>query len=351
MPKSVDYIIVGQGLAGSTLAYKLIKNEATVLVIDEEATSTSSKIAAGMFTPVSGKRLTETWMAKEFLTALKTTYAEMENWTQEKFITYVNIQQSFASVKEQNDFYATRAENMEAYLIQNPTLHNGLQCEFGGFEITQSGWLNMEVFLSAVRQKLTATSSYIKGVFNYSDLTLTETNCLYQGINAKAIIFCQGHQSLNNPYFANVPIIPNQGDVFLIETNVLDNTKIYKRGAYAVGLTNQLFKVGSTYHWNVLNQHPTPAGYDELKHKTNALINGQYKVLKHLAGIRPTTKDRKPILGKHATLPLFIFNGLGTKGVMVASYFSDVMASFITNQTILGMDISTERFQHDSTQL
>ena len=115
--------------------------------------------------------------------------------------------------------------------------------------------------------------------------------------------------------------------------------------AVSTNLFDDVFKVGATYKWDNDDTTPTPQGYAELKDKTDVLIDGSYEVLEHVVGIRPTTKDRRPILGKHEQEHnMYLFNGLGSKGVLIAPYFSKIMADFILNNTVIDNEISTNRF-------
>ena len=60
---SLDYLIVGMGLAGSALAYFLSKNGKKIALIDNNIDQTSSKIAAGLYNPITGRKMVKTWMA------------------------------------------------------------------------------------------------------------------------------------------------------------------------------------------------------------------------------------------------------------------------------------------------
>ena len=55
--ESVDFMIAGQGLAGSLLAYSLLKYNATVKIVDPQLLVTSSIVAAGIMHPITGRRL------------------------------------------------------------------------------------------------------------------------------------------------------------------------------------------------------------------------------------------------------------------------------------------------------
>jgi glycine oxidase len=342
----VDYIIVGQGLAGSLMAYRLWQHQKTFVVIDAGSTHTSSHIAAGMFTPISGKRMVKSWMSDTLYPEMQTTYLELEKLLHASFLHNCNIQLSFASVKEQNDFFAALSDKLIPYVEENIQINSGLQTPFGAVEIKQSGWLNTQLFLTKFKQWLIEQQAFLQETFDYAALTNTPTNWTYKHLEANGVIFCEGYKNHNNPWFKHIPVIENKGDVFVVSTQVLDDKKIYKRGAYAVHLPNGTYKIGSTYKWNNANPTPDETGFNELKLKTDALLNGEYKVLQHLAGIRPTTKDRRPILGKHQTLNgLYMFNGLGTKGVLLAPYFSKLMFDLAVHHTIPEQEINMSRFE------
>lgn len=338
-------LIIGQGLAGSLLAHELIKKQQRVLVIDQGLTNTSSRVAAGMFTPISGKRMVKSWMVDELYPVMQQTYQELETLLNERFLVNQNIQLSFASIKEQNDFYSALTDKISGYVEQNITPNPGIQTPFGAVEIKQSGWLNTIKFLDSFRSYLQQKNSFWQHEFDETKLKHEQGIWHYDEHTFDSVVFCVGYRNKYNALFKHIPVIDNKGDVFKIKTIALDGEKIYKRGCYAVNLNDDVFKVGSTYKWDNDNITPTPEGFDELKTKTDALMNGEYTVLEHFVGIRPTTKDRRPILGQHHEYnSLYIFNGLGTKGVLLAPYFSKLMANFILHQTEVEASINSNRF-------
>lgn len=346
MSRHYDYLICGQGLAGSLLAWQLLKAGKKVLVLDAGLTNTSSHIAAGMFTPISGKRMVKSWMTDELYPVMTDTYRQLETELGASFLHLKNIQMSFSSIKEQNDFFSALNDKTSAYVQADIIASPGLQAPFGAVEITHSGWLNTSLFLDKFKAWLMSQGAYEQLSYVHEQFKRTGEQWYYGAeLSAHAVVFCEGYRNRLNPFFSYAEVIENKGDVFLLETSVLDQEKIYKRGAYAVQLDNKRFKAGSTYKWNEHDATPTSSGYKELKDKTDALINGDYHVLEHMAGIRPTTKDRRPILGAHHTEQgLFIFNGLGTKGVSLAPYFSQVMANSLLNNIPLPPEIDVKRF-------
>lgn len=345
--KEYDYLVCGQGLAGTLLAWRLMKAGCTVLVIDKGAVNTSSRVAAGMFTPVSGKRMVKAWLFDELYPELLATYTELEQELGIRMIRHRNALMSFSSVKEQNDFYSAATDKLYPFVHEAVSVNPGLQAPFGAAEVTHSGWVNTILLLDSFRQHLADKGSYLQAELSYAQLEKDNGRWIYDRHSRfKGIVFCQGHENRSNPFFASIPVLENKGDVFMIETELLDGEKIYKRGAYAVELEKGLFKAGSTYKWEISDPAPGPEGFAELKARTDALFNGEYRIVKHLAGIRPTTSDRRPVLGRHPEHDnLYMFNGLGTKGVLLAPYFSRMMCRFMLANEPLMPAVNSQRFR------
>ena len=215
-------IIVGQGLAGSLLAHQLIKLNQQVLVIDNGNVHSSSRIAAGMFKPISGNRMVKSWMVDTLYPEVIATYKELENLLDVQFLNDINIQMSFASIKEQNDFYSALNDKINKYVITETTPHQGLHAPFGAVEITHSGWLNTLLFTEAFKKYLTHLNSFLQEQFDYSALTYYNHKWHYKNYTANSVVFCQGYQNKNNPYFKHIPVIDNKGDVFKIKTTALN---------------------------------------------------------------------------------------------------------------------------------
>jgi glycine/D-amino acid oxidase-like deaminating enzyme len=104
--------------------------------------------------------------------------------------------------------------------------------------------------------------------------------------------------------------------------------------------------VGATYEWNDLTENPSEQGKTFLIEKLNDILNSEYEIINHEANIRPTTKDRKAIVGEHYDHKnMFILNGLGTKGVMHAPYLAKQLLAHINLGSDIEKEINIKRFQ------
>ena len=347
--KEVDCIIVGGGLAGCCLALALHQKEKNILVYAEEANQ-SSAVAAGLFNPITGKMLTKTWQADLVFKTLHQFYADAEKLLQQKFFYPKPIYRPFLSIEEQNNWMAQSQEPKLAAFIKKMFLQSthtqGVKDSFGGILLQQTGFVDTQIFMHACKQYFQQQNKWLNEKFKYDALQLTNDSSIqYHTIKAQHIIFCEGTNSLQNPYFNWVPIKPLKGETLTIQTD-FQTDFILNRGVYAVPLKQeQQFKIGATYDHRIESQSITEEAKREIQEKWEAIAELPYQVINQNWGIRPTSPDRKPIIGLHPQhKTMAILNGLGTKGVslapLAAVYLSDKMINQNDNSIYDAMNVS-----------
>jgi len=336
MKNKVDLLIVGQGLAGTLMAFRAIQNGLSVAVIDPNISNTSSKIAAGMFTPVSGKRMAAASHAEEKLKEVFKVYRELEKLLEVSLIHELPIYQIFASVKEQNDFASRmESESFAAFINEHPNELTEVHQPFGAFEINSSGWVNLPLLLDKFKELIAREYIYLEEKLDYDLIDIAEDKVLYKHIEASKIILCEGYQAKMNPFFTDVNIIPCKGDVLTIACENAPSERIVKKGCYMVERERGQFRVGSTYKWEVEDPTPDLEGLTTLQSKLDGMLELPYQLISHTAGIRPTTHDRQPVLKVHSTYSnMFLFNGLGTKGVLNGPLWSRMMMEVVEGRGI-----------------
>jgi glycine/D-amino acid oxidase-like deaminating enzyme len=345
----VDYIIVGQGIAGTALSYALIQRGKKVLVIDRGAEASSSKAAAGIFNPVTGKRLSKTWEADNLFPFLQDFYTHMESDIKANFLHLLPVYRPFISIEEQNAFisktaspeFAHYTDVPENYTIYSPYIHN----PYGGILIKQSGYVDVPNMLEAYRQFLINSYSYCQDSFTYADIQYTATHVVWKGFAAKKILFCEGTFNKENPYFNWLPFVQVKGELLLVHIPGTEIQHIINRGIFILPLGKEMFKVGATYTWDDLSWKPTQEARAELTGKLKELLKIPFTVTDHLAGIRPASADRRPFVGFHPENPaLGIFNGLGTKGISLAPYFAHQFVEHLEEDKDLHREVHINRY-------
>ena len=333
----VDYIIVGQGIMGSLLAAELQKEDQRVFVFDQQANWAASPEAAGMYHPLSGRGLRVSWQADRLFRLLENHYPSLEKRWKARFLYPMPVYRPFLSQAE-SDQWLPQAE-AQAYItshsrtpLPNPILKN----PFGGISIQPSGQLDSRAFLSAARAHFTAQGLFSATAFKHKQCILHDKGGLsYEGLRAKAVIYCEGIGVQHNPFFGSLPLRPLVGE--WIEAELSEPlTQIINRKGYLVPYPNRHHvRIGSSYRHvsDGFSVSPTPAGQAALLGIYHSLCRASFRKKSNGARARPATLDRRPWIGRHPLYPsVAICNGLGTKGVSLGPYLAVCMTRLLLRE-------------------
>lgn len=347
--EKVDYIIVGQGLAGSAVAAQFLKRGRRVLVFDSPEKNNSTHVAAGLFNPITGVKLVRTWMADILFKYLHSFYQETEKVTGSNFFYPKGIYRPFTSIREQNEWMGSSEDgNLQPFIKDVRTsrmLPDEVNDPFGGIVVAQGGYVNTTEYIGAIRKWIIDRGVYETDHFDENQLTTEDGGSVaYKNYKANGIIFCHGVRSLESRFFKWVPILPLKGETLTIKATFPEDL-IVNRGVYIVPCGKDLWRIGSTYKRGAVIRDISPEARQELKEKLDALIMSPYDIVGQNYGIRPTTHDRRPVLGRHPKFKtIYIFNGLGTKGISLSPYFSEVLVNHIENGTIINEQVDISRY-------
>jgi glycine/D-amino acid oxidase-like deaminating enzyme len=341
-----EFLIIGGGISGLLMAYELFKNGHSFLIIDDTQKNSSSKIAAGMFNPISGKRMTVNWKANELLKSLHDAFIEFERLLGKSYLVEANIHQAFGNSKESNDFTSRLdSQAFNQYVEANNTPKTPLLEEFGSFMVEGSGWVKTKEWIEDYQQYLEKRGEFLAQRFDWNKVFFSDAKWHYGEDSFGNIICCEGHQYDKNPHFNWLPFKLCKGQVLLIKCVGLPKELILKKGVYLVHQYEDIFKVGASYEWNYEDDKPNELGREMLIEKVKQMIALPFEVVHQDAGIRPTTRDRAAILGKHPEQEhLYIFNGLGTKGMLQAPYLAQHFAAHLLEGLQLFPEVDVERF-------
>lgn len=344
--KKVDFIIVGQGIAGSMIAWFLKQHRQSFIVIDKQRTPTASTIAAGVINPVTGRKMVKTWKIDDVLPFAKQTYREMESELGVRFFYEQEIYKIFTST-EDIGIWNHRKDDVAYtnYIGDIVTLdESGVEAPFGAGIIKNACWLDMPIFTQSIRNYLLENGCLIDEEVNYDTLKIGE-QITYQNWEAQHIIFCEGFRADSNPFFPNLPFTFAKGEQLLIHSTALNTNKILNRNIFVIPKGNHTYQVGATYVWNDMTEQITNEGRLELTEKLEKLMSCSYDILEEKAAIRPTTKDRRPFVDQHPIHKnLYIFNGMGTKGISLSPFFANHFIDCILKDKPIMQEILLNRF-------
>lgn len=343
----IDYLIVGQGLAGTTLGLKLLKKGFSVKIIDDNHASSSSLIAGGVVHPMSFKRTILSWKADLLIPYAINFYQSIEE-IEGCTLFYPNkMVRVITSIEEQNNWQGRMADSPLDEIIYDfiETLDQfPINNEFGLGGINLAGRLDVKLYLKTATKSFIENSILTEKQFDFNNLTISEDKVEYDDITAKNVIFCEGYKFIENPYFNYLPNNLTKGEILIIKSKNIPEV-ILSKGCFILPIGNDHFVLGATYRWNNFNSETSEEGKKELIDKIKLVGDFDFEIIEHRAGVRPTIPDRRPIIGTHPKYSsVHLFNGLGSKGVMIAPYYADQFIEHLTQREPLDPEVDLQRF-------
>ncbi len=186
---------------------------------------------------------------------------------------------------------------------------------------------------------------YHAEAFDYQELTISEASIRYKEYSAKRIIFAEGAAARFNPFFPKDLIRPNKGEYLVIKAPNLQLSNLLKGGMFVIPLGDDLYKVGATYDREDTTLEPTDSARQEILHKLKDMIRCAFEIVDQIAGLRPTTPDRRPLLGTHQQYEqIAFFNGLGTRGILMAPKLASYLFDHLEHGETLPKEVRLDRF-------
>ncbi len=342
----VDIIILGQGLAGTALAWWCHWSGLRVMVIDRAAAVTSSKIAAGLMTPITGQRLVPSWRWGEFWPIAVDFYRRVEQETAAQLLHSGPMVRCFTGLDDTRYFERRLASGeflQAAELNQHrleETVARGnvvrwpaspeldvqrISTPFGSFEMLTGGRLDVARYLEVSRRFFEQHEAYLAADVQlpYDIELVTHGVELPQWkLSAHRMVCCQGYDGADNPWFKNIEFQPAKGEILTVRIPGWTEQRVIHGDVWLVPIGEELVRVGATYDWSRFDNIPTEDGRRELETRLQSMICGPYEVVDHVAAVRPILRDPRPVLGfHHEWKQLAYLNGLASKGALMAPYF------------------------------
>ena len=344
----VDYIIVGFGLAGLAFVEELMEANKTFVVYEDES-QTSSLVAGGVYNPVILKRFTPVWNAQEQLKTALSFYQKLEDRFKVKFDQKFQTKKVFKSIEDQNNWFAASDKPLLSNFI-DPEIDNqkrdGIIADFGFGNVNHTGRIDTKKLVEVYRVYLKLGHKIRYEKFDHQQVKFNEDQLKYKGITAKRIVFCEGFGLKQNLFFNYLPLNEVKGELLTIHAPGLKIDFLLKSSIFLLPLGYNHYKVGATFNWKDKTSEPTEEGKMDLVDKLKKVIDVPYDIVDQTAGVRPTVRDRRPLIGKHPAYPnLVVLNGLGTRGVMIAPTVAKQLFNHLENGGELDPETYIKRFE------
>lgn len=347
--KSVDYIVVGCGLASIAFCEQLRLADKSFLVFDDNSQKSSS-VAAGLYNPVILKRFTPVWMAKQQLELAMPHYENLELLLKSKFIHPISVRRKFMSSEEQNNWFAASDRPILCDFMQTEILKNqnpAINAPLGLGKVLHSGRIDTKKLIASYRAFLEQNGQLIRQTFDYKKVALKADLIDYGDLTCRYIVFAEGYGAKLNPYFESLPLVGLKGEMLIIKSKELKLDFILKSSVFVVPLQDDLYWVGATYEREDKTHQVSNEAKEQLVDKLKTIVNCNFEIVNQIAGIRPTTKDRRPLVGHHPKYGrMYVLNGMGTRGVMTSPYIASQLFQHIEYNRSLNELININRFKN-----
>lgn len=340
-PKKI--LVVGQGIAGTWISYYLYTSGHCIEVYENNSPGASSIKSSGIINPITGRRFVKTWNIDKLLPFARNAYKELASFLNTNLVSDISIIKIIHSIKDDNDFQSyMHSGDYEPYFApqEKTVLCNAFsKHDLGAYLIHNAIRVDIVELLQGFSSWLQQYKLYNSSTFSYE--LLEPESSTYNGIKYDYIIFCEGYQINQNPYFKHIPIIPNKGQYLKVRTKQTHGiTHTIASHGIIFPLDAYTFYVGATYEWTEFEMEPDEKGKNFLCDIFESAISLPYEIIEHGCGIRPSYFKRKPIICRHFAHPnFFAFNGLGSKGISTAPYYAKQLCEYMLHHKLPDADV------------
>lgn len=344
-----DFLIIGQGIAGSVLGRLLEREGKSFHVVDGKQTPSASRVAAGVWNPIAVKRFSKTWLADKTIPEAKAYFTAEESFFQDRFF-FENQVIKLLSNQTEHKQMIRRWEEMLPFVEQDDALEAapGVDAPNGILRVKTAGYVDVTLFLDHIKTLWQQNGTLIEAHFEHDALQKVDDHWVWQNEAYRNVIFCEGVSGMKNPWLKNMPLENTKGQVLELSIPELNTTHILNKHIFVLPQGNSIFRVGATNEWVFDDLMPSEAGKQELLEKLDKILPGKHiEILHHYAGGRPTTTDRRPLMGALGEPGLFVFNGLGSRGVLLVPFLAGCMCRYLLgDKEAIPVDGRLQRLKH-----
>ena len=317
MPTSeTPWLIVGQGLAGSCLAWEFFQRGIPFEMVDN-GHGGSSRVAAGMVNPITGKNFQPSWRIEEFHPQAMAFYTSLEAELGARFWHPLPVLRLASSEKEWRKIAGKLDSAQVSPWLQSTNVPTP-EGFAGAVELKGGGRVDTSAFMEATRRFFT----------DYGNHSISDHDT---SLPHPRRILCEGSLGLLNNQLGRHRCA--KGEILTVRADWPETHIRIGAGGWLVPIGAGVFRIGSTYEWDELNELPTDAGRERIIGIAEKLGGSTFEITDHVAGIRPILRRSEPLIGKNAAGD-WVFNGLGSKGSLYAPGMARMLADWIEKGTV-----------------
>jgi glycine/D-amino acid oxidase-like deaminating enzyme len=327
-----DILILGQGLAGTLLAWELERAGIGFSIVDGGHEAAATTAAAGIINPITGRRLVKSWRVAALLPAARAVYRDLEAELGAPLWRDLRVRRLFADERERATW---REKSGRGELAPFAGAGDG-----EGFWIEPAARVDLGALLGAARRRWLAM-----GRLRAESVDAAEPATMSAG--HACVIDCTGRAATRTEAFRFVPWESSHGEMLELAVAGLAPDVVLNRRHWIVPVGAGLAWVGATHAPGVHEAALTSAARTALEASARDLLGGAHPfvVTGQRAGVRVNLPDKRPVAGRHPTWPrLGLCNGLGAKGALWAPLLARQWVNHLATGAAFDPEIDVARF-------
>lgn len=346
MPKT-DVLIIGQGLAGTTLAFSLIERGLSVSIIDDHHASAASLVGVAVINPITGRRYAKSWNIDELLPFAIEYYQHISGLLGTTYHEETSLCQILPDARVE-EIWMLRAGDPEFREYLDPKIQT---LSIPGIEpmryahIINAIHLQVSSLIADARKFFENKGLMINESFDLSDLNIGDDDVMYRGNTYSQVTFCPGHRVIKHPLFDWLELYPMKGEYLICRIADLELTEHLKSGISIIPMREKdMYWCGATYDRYENDPRPSDAGREYVMSRVREVVTAPLTIEQHRVGIRATTRDRRPYVGTHPVhSQVHLIAGLGTKGASLAPFCAELLADLIVDDVMIPHEVDILR--------
>lgn len=341
MSFSHDVIIIGRGLSGAALSEVLAERGLRVMIFDGEESGRASHVATGLVNPIVLRRIVPNWRASEMMAIAGAFYRDLEQRYEKRLWHPMPLVEIFPTAQEAGIWQLKMKEAELGRMIEaGPSTDPGVEdlpMPYGCGVVPRCAWLDVGSLLEIHARRWSASGSLQRKHIDDRDVKEGADGVEVAGCRAPIMVRCTGA-------FHEVPgLVPVRGEGLTVRIPGLRTKSALHRGLFIVPVGEDRFRAGATFAWTDVWSGPTGEGLHWLTDRLTRAVERPFEVEEHWCGVRPASRDRRPILGRTSERSA-VLNGLGSRGVLLAPWCAQHLVAHLLNGSPLDPEVDATRF-------
>jgi glycine oxidase len=324
-----DVLIVGQGIAGTLLAWECERAGISFAIADPGPATAATSIAAGLINPIAGRRLAKPFRCDTLLPLARGVYRELEVALGVPLWVDVQIRRWLADDCERRIAREKHARGELAPYVAADGVDDKMVTIHGAARI------DLPTLLRVARARWQAQGK----------LRPSEADFAAEAERHGVAIDCRGFAGARSGSFGFVPWEFSKGEVLEIAVDGLAADTVLHRGHAMVPLAGQRAWVGATHAPGLTDFAPSLSARTALEGSASLALGRSFTTIAQRAAVRVNLPDRLPVAGRHpAHDRLGVINGLGAKGALFAPLLARLWVNHLTGSAPFDGEIDVRRF-------